>query len=208
MKRKSIDMHCLQDLVRLHRQGTGKRKTARLLSLAPNTERKYREALEQAGLLDGDPDDLPPLETLKQTVDTYCPASSAVSQLSSLEGWRSVIEEKFEKGAGPTSIYDYLRLEDTDFPGSLSAVKRMCLALKRERGVQPEDVAIPLVSDPGESAQVDFGYAGRRASIMSARNPMKTGKPFRRCTMMEAFLVATSIVRRSNGSSRTFKPDG
>ena len=27
--------------------------------------------------------------------------------------------------------------------------------------MQPEDVAIPLVSDPGESAQVDFGYAGR-----------------------------------------------
>ena len=42
---KRIDMHRLQELVRLHRIGTGARETARLLLMGPNTERMYREAL-------------------------------------------------------------------------------------------------------------------------------------------------------------------
>ena len=44
------------------------------------------------------------------------------------------------------------------------------LRLKRVRGVQPEDVAIPVETAPGEIAQVDFGYVGRlydpRAGVM------------------------------------------
>jgi transposase len=49
-------------------------------------------------------------------------------------------------------------------------VKRVCLRRKRVRGVQPEDVAIPVETAPGEVAQVDFGYVGRlydpRARVM------------------------------------------
>jgi DNA-binding NarL/FixJ family response regulator len=46
------DMHRLQELVRLHRQGTGDREVARLLGMSPNTERLYREALTKAELLE------------------------------------------------------------------------------------------------------------------------------------------------------------
>jgi len=67
-----------------------------------------------------------------------------------------------ERGAGPTAIFDRLRVEHSDFPGSLSAVKRLVLRLKRERGVRPEDVTIPVETEPGEVAYVDFGYAGKR----------------------------------------------
>jgi hypothetical protein len=38
-------MHRLQDLVRLHRLGTGVRLVARRLGMSPNTERTYRHAL-------------------------------------------------------------------------------------------------------------------------------------------------------------------
>jgi hypothetical protein len=48
-------MHRLQELVRLHRMGTGAREVARLLAMSPNTERVYREALQKAELLAGDP---------------------------------------------------------------------------------------------------------------------------------------------------------
>ena len=52
-------------------------------------------------------------------------------------------------------------LEHEDFDGSLSAVKRRCAARHRARGVRPEDVAIRVETDPGDVAQVDFGYVGK-----------------------------------------------
>ena len=65
------------------------------------------------------------------------------------------------KGLGPRAIFDRLRLDHLEFAGSHSAVKRMCRAIQRSRGVQPQDVAIPVETAPGEIAQVDFGYVGK-----------------------------------------------
>jgi DNA-binding IclR family transcriptional regulator len=66
-------MHRLQDLVRLHRLGTGVRLVARRLGMSPNTERTYRHALAAQGLLAGDPDALPELETLRHAIETALP---------------------------------------------------------------------------------------------------------------------------------------
>lgn len=57
-----VDMHRLQELVRLHRFATGPRETARLLDMSPKTE-----------LLDGDPNNLPELEVLKAAVREQIP---------------------------------------------------------------------------------------------------------------------------------------
>ncbi len=65
------------------------------------------------------------------------------------------------RGARPRAIFDRLRQDDDTFSGSLSAVKRLCASIRQEKGVQQEDVAIPVVTEPGDVAQVDFGYAGR-----------------------------------------------
>jgi transposase len=166
-------MDRLQELVRLHRMGSGGREVARLLGMSPNTERTYRLVLEAAGLLTGPIADIPTLEALKAVVEDRLPRKPAPQQVSSLETWLGQIEELWKKGLGPRAIYDRLRLEDEPFRESratLSAVKRLCLRLKRARGVQPEDVAIPVETAPGEVAQVDFGYVGRlydpRARIM------------------------------------------
>lgn len=70
MSTRRIDMDRLQELVRLHRMGTGARAVARLLRMGPNAERDYRDALEAAGLLDGSVDDLPELAALKETTPT------------------------------------------------------------------------------------------------------------------------------------------
>lgn len=43
-------MHCLQELVRLHRLQKPARTVARLLRIGPNAERKYRLQLAAAGL--------------------------------------------------------------------------------------------------------------------------------------------------------------
>ena len=66
MSNKRMEMHRIQELVRLHRMGTGSREVAKLLSMSPNTERRDREDLEAEGLLAGSPQDLPAPEILRE----------------------------------------------------------------------------------------------------------------------------------------------
>ena len=58
-------MHRLQELVRLHRQGSSARDVARLLRMSRNTVRSYLNALAEVGLLHGPAEELPALEALK-----------------------------------------------------------------------------------------------------------------------------------------------
>jgi len=154
-------MHRLQELVRLHRMETPCRQVASLLRMGPNTERLYRRGLEEAGLLAGSPEDIPSLEALKAAVVDKAPRKAPRQEVSTIHKWRDEIEDMMKLGAKPRAIFDYLRLRKDDFAGSLSAVKRMCARIRRDRGVQAEDVAIPVETDPGEIGQVDFGYAGK-----------------------------------------------
>lgn len=162
-------MHRLQELVRLHRMGQGAREAARLLGMSPNTERGYREALQQAGLLEGDPENLPDAETLKLAVSSHKPAVVPEQQTSSIQDWHSQVVSMTRAGVGPRAIYDRLRTQEEDFKGSLSAVKRMVLAIKRETGPSAESVAIPVETAPGDVAQVDFGYVGLRWDTVERR---------------------------------------
>jgi transposase len=154
-------MHRLQELIRLHRMGRGARDVARLLGMGPNTERQYREAIQAAGLLAGAADAIPELEALKAAVHAHAPPKPAPQQESSIATWRPRVEKLMASGLSPTAIRDRLRLEDAEFTGSRSAVQRLVAAIHRERGVQPDDVAIPVETAPGDVAQVDFGYVGR-----------------------------------------------
>lgn len=157
---RRVDMHRLQELVRLHRMGTGAREVARLLEMSPNTERGYREALAEASLLDGPLDDLPPLDVLRAAVELALPAKPLPQHESSVACWSDRVRAMLEQGATPTAIYDCLRVQEPDFTGSLSAIKRLCLRLRANDGIDPDDVAIPVETEPGEIAQVDFGSVG------------------------------------------------
>jgi transposase len=161
---KRVEMDRLQELVRLHRMGSGKREVARLLEMSPNTEREYREAIEAAGLLAGAVENLPAIEVLKMAVEAHHPRRTPPQQVSSVEAWIDQVEKLRKTGLRPRAIYDRLRLEDEGFRESgatLSAVKRLWRRLRRAQGVRAEDVAIPVETRAGEVAQVDFGYVGR-----------------------------------------------
>jgi transposase len=158
MSAERIDMHRLQELVRLHRLGHGRRAVARLLCMSPNTERRYHALLAAQDLLDGSPDVLPELWLLQETVRTARPLPPPPP--SSLEAWRETISDLLHSGKGPQAIFDALRTGHPDFAGSRSAVKRLCKRLQRDRGVRPDKVRIPVETAPGEVAQVDFGYLG------------------------------------------------
>ncbi len=161
MSATRVDMHRLQELVRLYRLDTSVRERARMLGMSTRTERRYRQALDGAGLLRGDVQDLPDLDELCAAVDTSMPPPPPRQTTSSVDPWMGLIRKRMEKGAGPTAIHDWLQRKDSEFDGSLSAIKRAVVRIKREDGVQEEDVVIPVITDPGDVAQVDFGFAGR-----------------------------------------------
>jgi transposase len=156
-----LDMDRLQELVRLHRMETGPCDVARLLGLSRTTERQYRAVLDAAGLLRGEVDDLPLLETLKAAVEAALPPTKAPQSTTTLDRWVEHVKTLAGRGLGPRAIYDRLRLEHADFDGSYWAIKRLVKRIKVERGVRAEDVAIPVETRPGEVAQVDFGEIGR-----------------------------------------------
>src|SRR4030095_13242418 len=104
-----MDMHRLQDLVRLHRLGVGARTVARRLRMSPNTERQYRRALAAHGLLAGDATALPELTTLREAVVTALPPKTPPQQVSSLARWTATITPWLAEGATPTAISDRLR---------------------------------------------------------------------------------------------------
>lgn len=156
-------MDRLRELVRLHRLGTGTREVARLVGVSPMTERAYRRAIEAGGLLDGEPDQVPEHEVLKAAVELHRPRHTPPQQCSSLDTWRERIKVLRDEGVGARATFDRLRIEDGEFAqqANYSSVKRLYRTLRREEGVRAEDVAIPVVTAPGEVAQVDFGSIGK-----------------------------------------------
>lgn len=161
MTARSVEMHRLQELVRLHRLKTSAREVCRMLGMGRSTEWRYREALSKAGLLAGDPDDLPPVETIKAATTLAATRSIAQQEVSTVEPWRAHIEPMVKRGAKPRAIRDCLRLSHKEFQCSESAVKRFVARLQRDVGVTADDVVIRVETGPGEIAQVDFGYVGK-----------------------------------------------
>jgi len=154
------DMHQLQELVRLHRLGRPAREVAKTLCIDRKTERKYRNRIAQAGLLEGSPDDLPTMAALRAAVKSRKRAKPPQEQ-STVDAYRAFIDTKRKAGLGPTAIYNLLAEQHGSDVGTLSAVKRLYARLKKADGVRAKDVAIPVHTAPGQQAQVDFGYVGK-----------------------------------------------
>lgn len=161
MTARRTDTHRIQEMIRLHRLGESSRSIARQLRMSRDAIRAYRRALSAGGILDGPAEVLPELDLVRRTLAEQQPSRPPPQQVSSVEAWGELIGEMYGRGAGPTAIFDRLRLEHPDFPGSLSAVKRLCARIREERGIDAADVAIPVETKPGEVAQVDFTYSGK-----------------------------------------------
>ena len=141
MSARRIDMHRLQEVIRLHRLGQSRRDIAKQLRMGRNTIRRYQEKLESIGLLDGSPDALPPLEQLGGlwVEEQQTPPAQ---QISSVKRWQAQIEALHAQGIGPTPIHNHLCLKYPDYDGHLSSVKRLCGRLTREAGPKETDVAL------------------------------------------------------------------
>ena len=163
MARPRVEAHRLRELVRLRRLGASAREVTRLLGMSPKTERRYREVLQGAGMLEGAPEALPSLAEIRDAVEDAWPRPAPA--LSTVEPWRERVQELVDKGLTARAVFDRIRLDARGgrwrYRGSYSAVKRFVHRLKRGRGVDPGDVAVPIPTVPGAEAQIDFGYAGR-----------------------------------------------
>lgn len=154
-------MYRLQELVRLYRLETGVRERAKMLGMSTRTERRCRRTLFDAGLLDGDPSELPDLDDLRTAVEAAKPPPPPREVASTVDHWMPEIRTGVKNKAGPKAIWDKLKRTDPKFNGSVSAVKRAVTRIKKAQGVQATDVVIPVDTEPGDVAQVDFGFAGR-----------------------------------------------
>ena len=164
------EMYRLQELVKLHRQGVRPRERCRLLAMSPKTEMKYRFALRAAGLLDGEhEDELPDESVLRAAMDLQLPPVEARAVESSADRWSAPLRAAFDKGTSPRSIWDRLKRTDDEFDVSYDAVKRLFRRWRREVGPRAVDVAIPVETEPGQVAQVDFGYLGELMCERSGR---------------------------------------
>jgi len=161
MGRARIDMHRLQEVVRLHRLGRSGREIARQLRIGRNTLGGYLDAVSKAGLLDGPADQLPEVGVLRAIVEEHVPTKTPPQQTSTVEAWKAEVVRLRDRGAGPKAIHDWLSQHGEGYEGSLSSMKRMCRRLDRERGPLATEVAIPVETAPGEIAQVDFAYVGK-----------------------------------------------
>ena len=166
---RRVNMDRLQELVRLHRMGTGAREVARLLAMSPNTERTYRTALAAEGLLDGPIEELPALDILKEAVTRRLPTPAPPQMVSTVQAWEARIIELAERGLEPQTIWDRLRIDDDSFPGSYYAVRGVWRRWRKQRPVQADDVAIPVDTPAGDVAQVDFGYVGKLYDAVGGR---------------------------------------
>jgi transposase len=158
--RQRKDMHDIQEMIRLHRKRVPSRHAGAQLGISPNCHLKYRRRLLEAGLLEGDPDELPTLEAVQAAIPQRVPAH----QSSSAEPFRAHIASGVANGLAPRVIFDHLQRltppEGRETLPSYDAVKRLVRAIAKTKPVRPEDVVIPVCTRPGDVAQVDFGYVG------------------------------------------------
>lgn len=134
------------------RAGASNRQIERELGIHQRTARKYRQWAKKRKLLSGD---LPPIEVLQSWLVEDMPTTKQPPQsTSTVEPYRQQVEKLHAQGVETMAIKQ--RLEERGFKGSYMAVYRFVQKLKPKT---PE-VTVRVECNPGEEAQVDFGYGG------------------------------------------------
>jgi transposase len=141
----------VREVLRRLRLGEPERRIARDLALSRNTVAGYRRWAERQGLLEGalpDPAQLAALLTPPEGPRAPQAQSLVAPYRAQVLAWR-------EQDVEGQAIYQLL-VEQHGFTGSYSAVKRF---LRRLEPPGPR-ATVRLEVDPGQEAQVDFGFAG------------------------------------------------
>jgi transposase len=150
MERLNLNSIC--DIVYRLRRGQSERGIAKDLGHSRHTVRHYHYLARDKGYLDvyrGVPE---PEELLRE----LGPAPSAPVVVSTVEPYRTVVEDLLEANVEMATIHSRL-VREHGYRGSYSSVKRFVHRLRP----RTPDVCLRIETPPGREAQVDFGGVGR-----------------------------------------------
>ncbi len=144
----------VREIVRRLRLGQSERVIAQELLTSRNSIWKYREIAIQEGWLTRA--DLPPPGEIELRLAARKPNAIVFGPKSSVEPFRDKVAKLYQAGVEIMAIWGLLK-EQNQFTGSYEAVKRFVRRLPQP----PPEAFVRVETDPGEEAQVDFGYAGK-----------------------------------------------
>ena len=133
------------------RSGASERQACADLGISRDTVRRYHRWADEQGLMTGD---LPSLEALRRLADDTLKVPSPPQNTSSVAPYEAVMSQLLKEGVEVAAIHQ--RLKERGYKGSYASVYRCA------RRICPGEVdaVVRVERQPGEEAQVDFGYAG------------------------------------------------
>ncbi len=142
----------IREILRYLRQGESNRAVASALGIDRKTVARYRTWAAEQGLLE---EPLPTLSDLHKLVEETLKSTPPPQNTSSVEPYREVVMKLRQEGVEVAAICE--RLKERGYSGSYSSVYRFV------RNLEPRtpEVTVRVETQPGQEAQVDFGYAGR-----------------------------------------------
>lgn len=142
----------IRELLRHLQQGQSGHAIHVALGLSRRTITKYRTWAEKEGLLR---DPLPSSEEIQaRLVSLQSPAPPQVT--SSVEPYRAIVQDLRARGVEIQAVCQRLR-DEHGYRGTYASVWRFVRNLEPR---EPE-ATVRIEVEPGEEAQVDFGYGGR-----------------------------------------------
>ena len=144
-------MNTIRDVIYRLQQGESLSAIHRATAISRKTVRKYARFARLHQFLDPCRS-VPELAELQAMFD---PPASPPSTVSSVEPFRKAVSDFVDQEVGMKAIWQRLR-EEFSYTGGYSSVVRF---VKRHFAARPVG-KIRIETEPGEEAQVDFGFAG------------------------------------------------
>jgi transposase len=142
----------IRELLQHMRAGSSNRQIAGDMEIDRRTVRRYRKWATEQGVLKGP---LPALGDLLVLLEQTMPTHHPPQNVSSVEPYRDVVARLVKENVEIAAIWE--RLKERGYCGSYSAARRFVRTLQP---LTPE-ATVRVEREPGEEAQLDFGYAGK-----------------------------------------------
>ena len=152
MAGRRIKVLDIREIIRHIRMKQSNRETAKLLGVNKRTVSKYSTWARQQGLLKGN---LPDLATIEKLLVDSGMTGSAEKQMSKAAPYHDKIDDLLSKKCSSQVVFERLR-DNYNFDGGYDSVRRYVQNLRKKN----PDKYIRIEVEPGEEAQVDFGYCG------------------------------------------------
>jgi hypothetical protein len=151
MSERRLKQMDIREMIRHIREERSDRQIGKDLGVDRRTVKRYRKWAQEQGLLTGD---LPDHENLLKILDVTMPEKTPPQNSSKADPYRGRIETLLKEKVKVTAIYD--RLREQGYQGSYASVLR----LARQIAPKPVEAFTRKECQPGEEAEIDFGYVG------------------------------------------------